>query len=629
MPSRSPLHALLTELGRIDWRRDGWRDVLCILFLLAVGWHLAGHDGGKPLGTLLPGLTLGLLVVATTYPELARLSAAARWLVVGWALGPVLALAAAHVRAGWVQPTAALALALPTFLAAHRLWHRPWGPLVLGVVAGLAVVRAWWEAFLAFWGGSGGNAWLAVSWHNQSGTLMGVMALVGFGLAAGGRGWGRWAGFILAAGGGAGVWLAASRAAIVLAVVALGVGAVVALRHEPARRVAVGLGVTLAVAVAATLALGSLATGPGTGTERLTERGLDSQNLMVRFDYWQGAWGMFREAPLTGTGPGSYRWSSLPHASFGTARSASVHNEYLDVLAGHGLLGGLPVWIVALAGAWLVLLAMSRPSSPVESGSPGQAAGVVASAAVLALLGLHAGFDFDWDYPILLVASVVAFSVLYAFREGTPGAAPPSGHPARRHLLTASAAAASSLVLATSLWGVAKEAGPEITPWELDGRLFQARQHLEKGETAEARDILAQAVRWNPGSHSPPAMIAIADFRDGLLTADELASWISRSPAMDDRLLVAEHLVESERLHEADRVLDGLRPFMEERRRWRVRGRVLHLVELSVRIVYREGGCDGVQDTWPLEIRWAGEFDLPPGELLRGLGHLDEVSSCL
>lgn len=633
MPS---IFGFLEKIRRVDWRQEGWRDVLCVAFLAAATWHLAGADGGKLVGSVLPALFLGLGVVAATVPELTRMSRAVRWLVVGWSVGPILALIAAQVRAGWVSPVSTLALAVPCFLAARHLWRRPAGPVALGVILAAASLRAWGGAFMAYWGGGGGNAWLAVSWHNQSGTLMGAAALLGFGLTVGGRrGWTRVVGLALAGGAGAGVWLAASRAALVLTGLGLVVGGVAALRRLDRRRVVGSLVATLLAVVAATGALGRLAHGPGAGTERMVERGLERGNLVVRFDYWQGAWGMFREAPLTGTGPGSYRWASLPHASRNTPRTRSTHNEYLDALAGQGILGGFPVWLATFGAAWLVLLAMARPPSGAGARAPRDDAGVVAAAGVLALLGSHAGFDFDWDYPILLTAAAVAVGVLslgVAGARRTPDPAErmkPANGASRWPPGAVLAAGCTAALLLLSSWGVALATSSGAPPWELDHRLRSAWDRASAGDIEQARASLAEARRWNPGAPSLPAVSAIVRHRAGELSHQELAERTLGFLHMDERILAAERLVEEEAWTEVGTVLDGLRPFLEERHRWRVQERVVRFVALTLELARNQGGCPAVREGWTREVRWAREIRVEEKALWEHLAERPDVRSCL
>jgi len=685
-PTRSAFGSLAGRMSEIDWRRDGWRDLACALFLIAATWHLAAHDGGKPVQSLLLALVLALPVLAATWPELSRSSRFTRAIAAGWAAGPLLALAAAEVRAGWLRPLAVLALAVPAFLAVRHLWRRPAGPLVIGLILGAGAARAWGHAFMAFWGGSGSSAWLAVSWHNQSATLMGAMAILGFGIAVASSGWPRAAGFALALMGGSATWLAASRAGFILALLGLLVGAVVAARLLGARRTLGTLAAVVVLSAGMTAGLGSMTSTPGTGAERLVERGLDRGNLMVRFDYWQGAWGMVAQAPLTGTGPGSYRWSSTPWASLGTSRSASVHNEYLEILAGHGILGALPVWIATLAGAWLVLGALlgwggaggpfpglggagggspgrEGAGGPSAGASGGRQAGLIAAAGALALFGTHAGFDFDWDYAILLVGAAAALAVLsvgavapgpdpaHALDRGAPtgrepppppgrGSPPPPGRgpppsPGREpptptdRLLSAAACGLSALLVAVAVWGVSVATPGQLPPWELDGKLFAAVAHASTGATPEAREVLATVERWNPGAPSLPAVRGVVEHAAGDWSDQELAEQGLHSPSMDDRLLIAERLLAADALDDARRVLDALKPFLEERLRWRIGGRVVRRVHLQLMLEEAAGGCPAVWVAWESERAWASGLRVEEDALLAVLDPETGPGACL
>lgn len=627
---------LWRHLHSLPWRQLDWRDVASAVFLGAAFWYLVGQDGGKPLRALIPVLVLAVPVLVAAVRELERSSRFLGWMTAWWTLGPVLALAAADVRAGWVAPVAALSLAPPAFLAARHLLRRGYGGVTLSVILVASGARAWWEAFLAYWGGGGGNHWLALSWHNQSATLMGAVAILGFALAVRGRGWVRLLGLLVAGAGGSATWLAASRAGLATTLLGLGVAGVVAARVTSVRRSALAAIGVLVLSGALVVALGGLAHAPGTGAERLVERGLDRSNLDVRFDYWQGAWGMLREAPLTGTGPGSYRWSSLPHDSFGTSRVQSAHNEYLEVLASHGLLGGLPVWLVVFWGAWLVLIALGARKDrggSVKAGPSLEGVGMVAGAGVLAHLGVHAGFDFDWDYPILLLAGAVALGALSVVR--TPAVRTPAGRTSATRTSAAPPPAAKEGVpprarwfsperivvgiclgaVALSLWGISVERGDQRPPWSLEEHLRAAWLAVQDDEVRKAEEILVEVERWNPGAPSLPAMQTVVAHAAGRVDGETLRSHGLRSPSMDERLNVAERLLVSGELEYAATVLDDLRLFIEERRRWQVRNRVGRLAWLSLELSFREGGCELVESRWQREEVWAAGLGIDTGDL--------------
>lgn len=112
---------------------------------------------------------------------------------------------------------------------------------------------------------------------------------------------------------------------------------------------------------------------------------------------------MFADAPLTGTGPGSYRWSSVPVYPDDANLTSSAHNEYLQALGEQGLIGGVALLGSALGLAWLVLGVLRRP---------GEDAVEVAAAGGVTVLAAHAAIDFDHSYPLLLALLAVAGATL-------------------------------------------------------------------------------------------------------------------------------------------------------------------------------------------------------------------------
>lgn len=128
--------------------------------------------------------------------------------------------------------------------------------------------RAWYLGALSWWGGAlGRTRWLALSFENQSGPLMAAVGLVGGAIAVAQRGWVRWVGVALAAGGLSGAWLSGSRGTVVLLVPVLVLVAVAAGRQEGLRATAVGVTASLVAALLVTVALTSL---PGSATAGTT-----------------------------------------------------------------------------------------------------------------------------------------------------------------------------------------------------------------------------------------------------------------------------------------------------------------------------------------------------------------------
>ena len=120
-----------------------------------------------------------------------------------------------------------------------------------------------------------------------------------------------------------------------------------------------------------------------------------------RWGSFQAAWELFTHRPVVGVGPGIDQLV-LARAAGGTSVYRFVHNEYLQVLAELGLVGGI------LLVAFLALVARRLWRDRVDAGVLG-----VGGLAALAALALHAGFDFVWHIPAvpLLAAAFVGVAM--------------------------------------------------------------------------------------------------------------------------------------------------------------------------------------------------------------------------
>jgi O-antigen ligase len=173
---------------------------------------------------------------------------------------------------------------------------------------------------------------------------------------------------------------------ILIAGLAAVIGVVVGSRVRATRLVLVVLVVVLAAALV-------LLSG------RLAERfSLDSPD---RWGSFRAAWDVFLRHPVTGVGPGIDQLV-LARAAGGASLFRYAHNEYLQVLAELGILGGL------LLVAFLALLMRRLWRDRIDAGALG-----VGGLAALTALALHAGFDFVWHVPAvpLLAAAFVGVAM--------------------------------------------------------------------------------------------------------------------------------------------------------------------------------------------------------------------------
>jgi hypothetical protein len=593
-------------LARLRRAWPGWRDATAVLLLVAATWHLVARDGGRGLRDLAPVLALAVLALVACWPDLQRSTRWVRWLAVGWSLSPILAVATAQVRAGMPRPVMIAALAVPVWFATTRVWRRPWGPPVLGGILAATALRSFYVTALAWFGGGGASSsqWLALSWHNQAGALTGAfgVAAVAVVLLTGGRT--RWVAGVLAAGSLAGAWLSGSRGAVATVAVGLVVVAVGAWRRVGWRRTLAGLvlvGLATGLVVTLLLAVG----GSGVRAHPLAARDQSAAgNLAARVGHWEAALGMVASEPLTGHGPGSYRWAALERYPADTNLTSSAHNEYLEVLGERGLLGAAPIWLAVVAIGWLSLRALAGRGPD----TPGRRAGQLGAVGGAAVLGLHAGMDFDWGYPILLVLLVVAAAVVHAEtarpsdqREVAPGAA---------WLVGGAALVALALALAVAAPMFRQQ--PE--PWRLDPRLSDAVAASLAGDVDAARVQLAAAGRWNPGAWSLAPVAAYVEHTAGTIDDAGLVAATTgpHGAGHHDRLLVAGRLVEVGAHGAASTVLDELQASLDERRAWGVEQGVGSTALLRLRSAAATGGCPAADLAWQEQARWLADHDVDP-----------------
>lgn len=652
------LSAWLSDLrsGLVPEREDRptWGDGWAVLLLAAATIYLIVHDGGRPRGAslapegwlqqfagIVPVLLVAVPVLLTSVREVSRDRPLTRWLLLGWAVGPLIALSAAGIRDGWVRSLAAYALAVPLFLAARRVWRATWGPPVLALIVVLAGLTAWGSGLLLWMSSMNTRHWPLLSWHNQTATFMGVVFLAGTAIAWTSRRWIRGAGVLVAVLGASGLWLAASRGAFLLTLVALGAGLSVVLRSPHARAALPVTALIMALTVPTVLLVAearvaapstSVAEGEAaseeSGSERaLLDRGTDTDNLEMRFDYWNGALAMFRSAPMTGTGPGSFPWAAPPHLEPDYFPTLSTHNEYLEVLGTMGLVGALPVWGATLGMAWLVMLVLrrSRLNSRAEpEHDPLDAsrwAGRIAAVGSLSLLGLHAGMDLDWLWPLLLGAAAIVGGVLHAdvidVRDPSP-----SG----RGIGIVTVAASLVLAVVVASGAVAQRVG--APPWDLGYATSQVIRALQGGEVSDARQWRDSLERWNPDSYDAAMIDALINSVSGDGATQEVAASIHpRGVRFPVQVQVASLLLDEGEVDAAADVLQQLRPHLADRPPGEEPGRQASYV-LELAIHEARGGCASVVEHWEEELRARiGRDGLDPLRVARTWGQRSD-SAC-
>jgi hypothetical protein len=362
-------------------------------------------------------------------------------------------------------------------LAAALLWlERALVPALLaGVLAGCLLLCAW---NLAVRGGAGegsGEEAAPVGYANGLALLAVVALLLAAGLALEARPAARVALLACCVPPLVVLWLSESRGAGL----ALAAGAAAGASTRVPRAGAWLPGAVVAAGVAAGLAA---------SLERSDERR----------QYWRAAVEAWRDAPLLGTGAGTWErsWLELREAAF-PARDA--HSLYVEALAELGPLA--LVLLAALVVPPLVAAGRAR-------GSAGAAAGTAAFAAVV----VHLAVDWDWELPAVLLAGLLpGATLLVAARGGRPVVVPRVAVLAPAAVLAAVTVPLLAGNVALSQAGESLRAGDpgeaaaqarrarRLQPWAAEPRRVLAEAELQRGERAAAERAVAAAIERDGG----------------------------------------------------------------------------------------------------------------------------------
>jgi hypothetical protein len=239
------------------------------------------------------------------------------------------------------------------------------------------------------------------------------------------------------------------------------------------RRQLVAIGVIVALFLTVGGALVARATDdalPAQDPSRLT-----SVSTNNRWDWWQEAWTGFREAPVRGTGAGSFETTHRLLRE-NPLTVTTPHSLPLQFLSETGFVGGLLAGGAAVVG----LLAAAGAVRRLEGGE--RAAGLALAIGVT-LFVAHSFVDWDWEFLALGAPVFAAFGILLGERaERAP-----------RRLLPAFAAL---LLLATALVSLS-------FPWLAERKVNAAYASIEAGSPEEAVGEAEDAAGLNPLSVEP------------------------------------------------------------------------------------------------------------------------------
>jgi O-antigen ligase len=167
------------------------------------------------------------------------------------------------------------------------------------------------------------------------------------------------------------------------------------------------------VVILAAIALGVIWIGAEPVINRIATGDPSSSDLSktqtfysVRGEIWENTWTMIRHNPLMGVGLGAYETAYPIYARENGMQgvTAEAHNDYLQILADTGVIGG----ILALWFIWALFRAIARG---VRSADPLMAAIALGGGAGIFGLLVHSLFDFNLHLPshamVFLLLSMV------------------------------------------------------------------------------------------------------------------------------------------------------------------------------------------------------------------------------
>jgi O-antigen ligase len=185
-----------------------------------------------------------------------------------------------------------------------------------------------------------------------------------------------------------------------------------------------------------------------------------------RWQNWTAAVEQFQAAPVSGTGAGDYAFWWQQHRDIDLAVQ-NAHSVYLEVLAETGVVGLL--LLLVPVGAVAISLARFLPRSHADAPT------VVVAVAAVAVVVLHAGGDWDWQLPgIVLPAMALAGGALKAMALADGRVSP--ARPAVRALIAGACVLAMLVVAGPALSdAVARDARDLAVGGDLPAALSRAR----------------------------------------------------------------------------------------------------------------------------------------------------------
>jgi O-Antigen ligase len=223
--------------------------------------------------------------------------------------------------------------------------------------------------------------------------------------------------------------------------------------------------------------------GASTQDENLNQR-LFRIASPQRAEMWHVAVREFKRQPVVGTGAGTFESYWYEHRRAGTVDTRDAHSLYLETLGELGLIG-LVLLVGMLAVPFAGARARGRPLVAVALG-------------VYATLLAHAGYDWDWELPAVMLAGTwCGLAALVESREG-------------------SSTALLRIRARTAVLGAVFVAGA-FSFVGLVGNMAVASSTdaLQANDTARAVREARKAAGWAPWAAKPWALLAQAELGAG------------------------------------------------------------------------------------------------------------------
>jgi O-antigen ligase len=264
---------------------------------------------------------------------------------------------------------------------------------------------------------------------------------------------------------------------------------------------AAALVLTLAALGGPTRIARSFAAPPVESGENINDRLFDLSGN-GRVDGWRVALEGAREHPVIGSGGGSYKRYWLAERPYAAA-IRDAHSLYLESLAEYGPFG--LALVVAILGVPLGVAVRFRRRPLVP-----------AAAGVLAIYAVHAGVDWDWEFPVLTLVALGAAAAVMTSGDARRGA----GRLGRRRAVLLAALIALVPIAAIGALGARAEAASAdaaadrdyaraaaearraegFAPWSVQPLLLLGRAQAGSGNRAAAAATFARATRRDPGN---------------------------------------------------------------------------------------------------------------------------------